>query len=223
MEIKDILNKPLQSDAMALLKSLPDKSVDVILTDIPYNEVNRVSNWLRKLDKGNADVLVLNLQELLKEFDRVCKWSIYVFCGFRQFSEIMWYFKDNNFSDRCIVWEKTNPSPMNAKTLYVSWVELCAFGKRKWVNATYNGWYKNTVLRYPTSRKIGHTTPKNLEMFKFLLEKSTKEGDIVLDTFAGSFTTAVAAKLLNRNFICSDLEQEYVDIWTNRLAEIVKK
>ena len=217
MELANILNKPLQSDAIDLLKSLPDKSVDVILTDIPYNEVNRTSNWLRKLDKWNADILELNLQDLMKEFDRVCKWSIYVFCWFRQFSEIMWYFKDNGFSDRCIVWEKTNPSPMNAKTLYVSWVELCAFGKRKWVNATYNGGYKNTVLRYPISRKIWHTTPKNLEMFKFLIEKSSKEWDVICDPFAGSFTTAVAAKELNRNFICSDLSQEYIELGTKRI------
>lgn len=194
-------NKVLNLDAISLLKSLEDKSVDMILTDIPYNEVNRKSNGLRKLDKWKADILEINLQELMKEFDRVCKWSIYVFCWFQQFSEIMSYFKQNNFSDRCIVWEKTNPSPMNCKTLYVSGVELCAFWKRKWAKATYNGWYQNTVLRYPISRKIGHTTPKNLEMFKFLIEKSSNEWDVILDPFVWSWTTAVWAKELNRKYI----------------------
>lgn len=96
---------------------------------------------------------------------------------------IMSYFKDNGFSDRCAVWEKINPSPMNAKTLWVSGVELCAFWKRKKVNATYNGWYENTVLRYPISRKIGHSTPKNINMFKHLIEKSSNPWDIVLDLY----------------------------------------
>lgn len=202
---------------MALLAKIPDKSIDLILTDIPYNEVNRDSNGLRKFDKGGADVLAIDLDVLMKELDRVCKWSIYVFCWFWQFSQIMQYFKDNGFSDRAIVWEKTNPSPINCQHLWVSWVEMCAFGKRKWAWATYNWGYKNTVLRYPISRKIGHTTPKNLEMFKFLVEKSSKVWDIVLDPFIGSWTTAVAAKELWRNFIGWESSIEYVNISKERL------
>jgi DNA modification methylase len=203
---------------MEMLKKLPDKSIDMILTDIPYNEVNRESNWLRELDKWNADVLEIDLNELLKEFDRVCKWSIYVFCWFKQFSTIMSYFKDNWFSDRCIVWEKTNPSPMNAKTLWVSWVELCAFWKRKKVNATYNWWYQNTVLKYPVSRKIWHTTPKNLNMFKYLIEKSSNPWDIILDPFVWSWTTAIAAKETERKYIVSDLDENNIELTNKRIS-----
>lgn len=221
--MKQLINKPFYWDALTLLKSIPDKSIDMILTDIPYNEVNRTSNGLRNINKWDADILDIELNELLKEFDRVVKWSIYVFCWFQQFSEIMSYFKKNNFSDRTIVWEKSNPSPMNCQNLWVSGVELCAFWKRKWVKAVYNGWYKNTVLKYPISRKIWHTTPKNLDMFKFLIEKSSNEWDIILDPFVGSGTTAVAAKETNRNFIVWDLKEKNIILTNERLNEKSKK
>lgn len=230
MYMKDLLNKPLLSDAFELLKKLPDRSVDMVLTDIPYGEVNRESNGLRNLDKKKADIVDFPLQDLLKELDRVTKGSIYIFCWFAQISEIITYFKTHDFSDRVIVWEKTNPSPMNAKTLYVSGIELCGFGKRKWVWATYNGWYQNTVFRYPTAKKIPyntqswlqHTTPKNLALFKELILKSSNEWDIVLDPFAGSFTTAIASLETGRQFICSDREEDFITLGEARIKEYKK-
>ncbi len=226
-----LINTIIKSDAFELLKQLPDDSIDMILTDIPYWEVNRKSNWLRNLDKNDADEINIDLIQLMDELTRVCKKSIYVFCWFQQFSTIIQYFKEHDYSDRAIVWEKSNPSPMNAQHLWVSGVELCAFWKKKKANSTYNGWYSNSVLKYPTAKKIKwfvpknwniddvHATPKNKEMFMKLIEKSSNPWDIVLDPFVWSWTTAVSAKLTWRKFICCDKDDKdlYVELWNYRL------
>ena len=63
--------KLYQGDCLELLKDIPDKSVDLVLTDIPYNAVNRASNGLRNLDKGKADVLTFDLDALITQLVRV--------------------------------------------------------------------------------------------------------------------------------------------------------
>jgi len=60
--------------------------------------------------------------------------------------------------------------------------------------------------------KMGHLTPKPLDLIKRIVKASSREGDLVLDCFVGSGTTAVAAKKLNRNFICSDNNVKYVKL-----------
>ena len=67
---------------------------------------------------------------------------------------------------------------------------------------------------------MGHITPKPLDMIERIIKASSNEGDLVLDCFAGSGTTAVAAKKLKRNFICGEMNQEYVAISQQRLNEM---
>lgn len=66
-------------------------------------------------------------------------------------------------------------------------------------------------------RSQGHATPKPLDMIERIIKASSNEGDLVLDCFAGTGTTAVAAKRLERNFICGDQSAEYVGIARRRL------
>lgn len=80
------------NDCMNVLPTMPDNSVDFTLTDIPYNEVNRGDNGLRKLDKEHADILTFDLHKFLEEILRVTKNNICVFCGREQFSEIYKFF-----------------------------------------------------------------------------------------------------------------------------------
>lgn len=200
---------------------IPDNSIDMILTDIPYGETNRDDNGLRNLDKGIADQISFDLEEALQEFNRVCSGSFYIFCGFQQLSYIDGFFRQNNISRRCLVWEKTNPSPMNGEYIWLSGVELCVYGKKP--GATFNGYCDNTVLRYPSGRSKEHPTQKPLDMFKELIEKSSDEGDIVLDPFLGSGTTAVAAKVLDRKYIGFEQNEEYYKIAQERVSEVQKK
>ena len=67
------LNQIIQGDCLEVMKDMPDKSVDMILTDIPYAEANRESNGLRCLDKEEADIQTFALSDFLQECNRVCK------------------------------------------------------------------------------------------------------------------------------------------------------
>lgn len=80
------------NDCMKVLPTMANNSVDFTLTDIPYDEVNRADNGLRKLDKENADILTFDLHTFLQEIYRVTKNNICIFCGREQFSEIYKFF-----------------------------------------------------------------------------------------------------------------------------------
>ena len=205
--------KLLLGDCLELMKDIPDKSIDAVITDIPYNETNRESNGLRILDKGTADSAIFDIDKLLIELDRICAGSIYAFCGFTQYSKIDKYFRENRYSRRCIVWEKTNPSPMNGQHIWLSSVECCVYGKFR--NATFNEHCKGSVLNFSCGRGKIHPTEKPIKLFEYIVSVSSNEGDLVLDPFAGGGTTAIACKNKNRNWILIEKDPEYY-----KMAEI---
>lgn len=101
-------------DCLKLMREIPDNSVDLICTDIPYNETDkREEGGLRKIHNGGADNAIFNLDDWLNEVWRICKGSFYIFCGFGQISQIHNFFLNHDTTTRLIVWEKTNPSPIN--------------------------------------------------------------------------------------------------------------
>lgn len=203
-------------DAIELLKEIPKDSIDLLLTDIPYNEVNRKSNGLRNLNKGDADILDIPLDLLVREMVRVTKGSGYIFCGFQQISEIVKIIKETTQSVRLLVWEKSNPSPMNGDKIWLSSIEPIVYFKKP--KATFNEHCKGSVLRFPTERGKLHPTQKSLKLFEYIIETSTNKGDVVLDPFIGSGTTAVASSNLNRYFIGGDKNKEYIEIANKRLT-----
>ena len=209
MEVKDLEGKIINADCMDILKQLPDKCVDLVLTDFPYNEVNRSSNGLRNLDMGCVDELSIDLPVLLSEIIRLCNGSFYAFCGTEQVSQIRKQLVRSGFSTRLIIWEKTNPSPMNGQHIWLSGIECCVYGKLK--GGVFNETCKNTVLRYPLCADAYrfHTTQKPLSMFEYLINVSSNENDLVLDCFSGSGTTAIACHRLKRRFICIEKDPEY--------------
>ena len=219
IDIKDIENKIINADCMDILKQLPDKCVDLVLTDFPYNEVNRDSNGLRNLDMGCADTIDLDLSQCTKELARVCSGSFYAFCGTKQVSEIIKILVSLGFSTRLLIWEKTNPSPMNGQHIWLSGIECCVYGKLK--GGVFNESCKNTVLRYPICNDKGrfHTTQKPLKMFSYLIKVSSNENDLVLDCFSGSGTTAIACHKLHRRFVCIEKDKNYWEASCKRLKD----
>lgn len=215
--MEQYINKIINADCMDILKQLPDKCIDLVLTDIPYGEVNRDSNGLRDLDKGCADTVSFDLSELLEHIIRINKGSVYIFCGIEQVSLIRKTLVDNQYSTRLLIWEKTNPSPMNGNTIWLSGIECCVYGKLS--GASFNEHCKNTVLRYPvcTDKFRFHPTQKPIDLFKYLINVSSNENDLVLDCFSGSGTTAVACHNLKRNFICIEKDYDYWKASVERL------
>lgn len=208
----------MQGDCLDLMKRLSDGSVDLTLTDIPYNEVNRSSNGLRMLDKKCADVITFNLNDFLESVYRVTSGSIIIFCGTIQFSQICSFFRGKKGTVRPIVWEKSNPSPMNGQHIYLSGVELAVWFKRAGAK-TFNGHCKNTVFKYPCGRSKLHPTEKNHQLIQELLLDNSNEGDIVLDPCMGSGSHGLVSVQNNRNFIGMELDPQYFEIAKKRIEE----
>jgi DNA modification methylase len=220
--MQDLINKIHNADCLEFMKQLPDKSIDLVLTDIPYDGVNRESNGLRNLDKGNADILDFDINTLLEQLFRITKGTMYIFCGFGQISQIYNCFVFNKLSSRLLIWEKTNPSPMNGEYIWLSGVEPCIFGK--FSGATFNGHCLNTVLKHPVYSGVSiHPTHKPLSLFKQLVNISRNENDLILDCFSGSGTTAIACSELKRNFICIEKDKQYYEASVQRLENYNKQ
>lgn len=122
---------------------------------------------------------------------------------------------------RMIEWIKTNPQPRNSSVNYLTNCREIALTAVKKGKPTFNSKYDNGI--YHHSIYIGkdrfHPTQKSLSLFEELIMKHSNEGDLVLDCFAGSATTAVAAKNTNRNFIGCEADEEYYNKSKERLNE----
>lgn len=212
------INKIYNEDCLIGMKRIPDNYADITLTDIPYGEVNRKSNGLRNLNKEEADVFDIDMDELLREIYRVTEGQIIIFCGKEQFSEIYKFFANKKGTTRSIIWQKTNPSPMNGQYIYLSGVEHAVWFKPRG-RKVFNAHCKNTVFTYSNgSRKI-HPTQKNLDLFKELIIDNSNEGEIVFDPFMGSGTTAIAAIDTGRNFNGFELDEEYHNLSEQRISD----
>lgn len=201
---------------MGVMSKMEDNSVDFTLTDIPYDVVNRESNGLRDLDKGKADVLTFDLEMFLNQVYRVSKNSITIFCSKEQFSFIYDWFAKRKGTVRPIMWQKSNPSPMNGQYVYLSGVEFAVWFKKRGAK-TFNAHCKNTVLKHPNGSSKIHPTEKNHKLLEELILDNSNEGDIVFDPCFGSGSTLLVAKNNNRNYMGIELEEEYYNIAKERL------
>lgn len=214
--------KLYQGDCIINLVTMQENSVNFTLTDIPYDAVNRSSNGLRELDKGKADVITFDLLVFLEQVYRVTSNSICIFCGKEQFSIIYDFFANKKGTVRPIIWEKTNPSPMNGQYIYLSGVEMAVWFKKSGANV-FNAHCKNTVFRHPNGRSKLHPTEKNHELLKELILDNTNEGDIVFDPCMGSGAHGKVAIENGRRFVGIELDEGYFNIAQNRIEEAANK
>lgn len=217
------------SDCMDVMRSLPDKSVTLTLTDIPYGEVNDVKGADHKfgfkdsrrrslLYKGDADRITFELDAFCNELCRLTTGSIYIFCGIGQTSYIRSCLQANGLSTRLLIWEKTNPFPLQAEIMWLSNIECCIFGR--FPKAVFHGYCKSSVIR---NSIIGvdkiHPTQKPLKLITDLLVTSSNKGDVVFDPCMGSGTTGVAAIENQRKFIGVEYNKDWFDGACRRLEK----
>lgn len=215
--MKEIYN----ADCMQFMSQMKNESVDLTLTDIPYNEVNKKKghNQLRNLDKGKADVLTFDLEMFCNEVFRVTKGTIIIFCGYEQFSKIFSNFSTRkSCTTRCLVWQKSNPSVMNGKYIYLNGVELAVWCRKS--NASFNAYCKNTVFKYPIGSNKLHPTEKNHKLLKELILDNSNENDLVFDCCFGSGSTLLVAKELNRRILGCELDNYYYNLVSERFNEV---
>lgn len=176
-----------QCDAIELMESIPNNHVDLLLTDIPYTHVNKPSSGLRVIDKKEANTKTFALQIFAEESFRVTKGNAIIFCGKEQFSPLFEYYNNEGATTRMIIWQKTNPSPMNGQYVFLSGVECAVHFRKK--GATFNGNCLNTVFKFPKGSSKRHPTEKPLALFKKFIKLLTNPHDLVLDPCMGSGTT----------------------------------
>lgn len=172
--------------------------------------------------------------------------SIYVSCSYHNISEIMMVLKGLNFKiNNVIVWHKTNAMPNMTRRLFTHSSEFVVWAV-KGSNWVFN--YEELKKINPERQKDGslkqmrdvwrmplvqgrerlhkedgralHPTQKPEEMLKRIVTASSNKGDIVLDPFMGSGTTAVVAKRLKRKWIGIESKQEYIDAATERIQAV---
>lgn len=203
------------ADALDLLARLPDKSVNAVISDIPYGEVNRVDSGLRRLSKDNADVVTFDLEHLALQLARVSSEWVVLFCGIEQVSILKALWRDLGMV-RLLIWHKPNPTPLNCGYTWLSDIECCVVLRKG--GATFNRFYESSVLKFEAGASKEHPTQKPLRLIEYLIESVTNLNDICLDPFSGSGTTAIACTNLDRRFICADLHEPYVLASRERLA-----
>ena len=204
-------------DCIEGMKQMADNSVQLVLTDIPYGELNNIQETkLRVMNKDDADIITFDINAFLNEINRVCSGSFYIFCGFNQISTITGFAKERKMMTRVCCWKKKNPSPMMCQYFWLSDVEYCVAFKKP--QAVFNYFYKSSVWDFKAGERDIHPTQKNLELFRYLMLASSNEGDTVLDPCSGSGTTAVAAIIERRNYIGFELNKEYYDKAVDRIS-----
>ena len=210
------------------LKTIEKNSIDLILIDPPY-EISRSTNFQNgeatgkdtdrfriSMDFGDWDKNFFGLEEVFKEGYRILKdgGTLICFYDLWKIETLKNYFENNKFKQiRFIEWIKTNPVPINSKINYLTNArEIAVLGIKK-SKPTFNSSYDKGVYSHPICHETGrfHPTQKPLALIKELIEKHSNINDTVLDCFAGSGTTGVAAIELDRNFIGCEISPEYFE------------
>lgn len=222
-DYKDKNGMLFNDDCMNVLSTLENSGgrVNLTLTDIPYGAVNR-ENGMRVFDKGNADIVTFDLLNFLDKVYSITDGTIIVFCGKEQFSTIFNYFakkqNDKKGTVRQIIWQKSNPAPLQGQYIYLSGIENAVWFKKR--GATFNAHCKNTVFKYPNGRSKIHPTEKNHDLIKELILDNSNEGDIVFDPCCGSAAHCLCAEQLNRKYIGVELDKQYFDVAVERMKNM---
>lgn len=225
--------KLLYGDCLKLLGGIKDKSVDLVLTDPPYQINNTNAGGNSKLSKSiqhmNDEIRDLNIIngfdiKIFEELERVMKVpNMYFWCNKEQIPMYIDYFVNKKkYSFDILCWVKTNAMPLfNNK--YLTDKEYCLYFKKGGYCQPQNYNDAKTIFNQPINikdkNKYNHPTIKPLNIIKTLIKNSSKEGDVVLDCFMGSGTTGVACYSLNRNFIGMELDSKYFEIAKSRIKE----
>lgn len=243
----ELINKVYEADCLEMMKQIPNKSVDMILCDLPYGTTQN------KWDS------VIPLDKLWEQYERIIKDTGVIVLTAQGLFTAKLILSNEKFFKYKIVWEKSKSTNfLNAKKQPLRKHEdVCIFYKKqptyhpqmrkgepynkgvrkdqltgsygnfKAVEVKSNGdRYPIDVVYFKTAESEGrvyHPTQKPVALFEYLIETYTDKGDLVLDNCAGSGTTGVACKNLSRNYILIEKEPKYIIAIKDRLTNLSKK
>ncbi len=190
---EEFINKIICGDSLEIMKQMPDKCVDLVLTDPPYGIGIADNPFRQKFEKQDWDSKTPS-KEVFDEIMRVSK------------EQIIWggnYF-DLPVSQGFLIWDKMQPQDFSSAMCEMAWMSKQMPAKM------YKRWVVNFQKYHPTT--------KPQELMEWCLT-FFPEANLILDPFLGSGTTAVACKKLNRRFIGIEISPEYCKIAEQRLKQ----
>ena len=209
-------------DAFEALKGIESNSIDLVATDPPYGiglkKGYKKGNKLVAGDDGFS--VMFFLDDLLTELKRVMKdgTALYIFTRF----DVMpyWFMKCKNYFDvkSCIIWNKGGGGIGDLQGNYALNYEMCLYMVKG--RHLLNGKREGAVWNIGKCKQEYHETQKPVEIMQKIIEKSSKESDLVLDPFAGSASTAIACHNTGRNFIGYELIKENYEIALERIKNL---
>jgi len=211
-------------DCLEVMRFIPDKSIDLVLTDPPYN-IARNNNFSimgrAGIDFGEWDK-GFDLFSYIDQVSRILKkdGSFVVFNAWRNLGSIADYAEKQGFNTKDMIrLEKSNPMPRNRDRRYITDYECAIWFVKNGAKWTFNRQdSKYQRPKFVASIESGlHPTQKNLSLMENLVKIHSNQGDMVIDPFMGSGTTGVACKNLNRKFIGIEQDANYFEIAKNRI------
>ncbi len=222
------LNKIYNMDAIEFLEQVDDCSIDLIITDPPYNTgftASPNSAWLNSFfnDNKTKNQYEWFMKKISQHFTRVLKPNrpCFVFIDYRNLANVTNYMTWGGLSFmQTLIWDKVIHG-LNFQHYAYQYENILFFikGENYFPKRLR---IKTDILRYQRvnpSFLPEHETVKPIELIRDLIFDNSYEDDIVLDCFMGTGTTALASYQLNRKFIGSDTDKRYCDIANLRLNQ----
>lgn len=229
-------------DCLEELALIDDQSIDLILTDPPYNLGNFMMSRQAGLHRMRDNFFVSAGWDNLDNYDwvaamnrffahaaRVLKvgGSMVCFMSVIKVETLIAIAQENGFYYKTTgVWHKTNPMPRNMNIQFVNSTETWVYFTLGRKTGTFNNDgllvhdFIETSVTPVSERKHGkHPTQKPAKLMEYFIRLLSNPGDIVLDPFMGSGSTGVASKRLARSFIGVELDSDYFNIAGKRVSE----
>lgn len=230
----------VQGDCVQVMAKLSDKSVDLMITDPPYNlgefMHGRNTNLVKMRDNHFAysgwddlpyEEWYINMDNFFRESNRILKkkGSLLVFMSLIKVESLIQLAQKYGFYYKTVgVWHKTNPMPRNMNLHFVNSTECWLYFINEAATGTFNNngkivhdYIETSVTPASEKRHGKHPTQKPLKLINHFIKMLSNEGDTIIDPFMGSGSTAVGCELLHRNFIGMDLEEKYFEIAKKRV------
>lgn len=226
-------------DSRKLIKGIPDGSIDLILTDPPYNlsgysTGNMKFSWRKTINNDLAewDEIEFRPREWVSEFKRVLKptGNIFAFCAYNLMGKWHEAFDPEYDTFQFMVWHKTNPVPKIRRAGFLNSCELivCMWNKGHTWNFTKQKDMHNFIqspicMGNERLKNPKHPTQKPIKVLEPIIRIATNPSDIVFDPFMGVGSTGVATFNLERRFIGFELNPEYFAAAEQRLSTMQEK
>lgn len=224
------LIKLYNGDCLEIMQNIPDKSIDLIVTDPPYL-INYKTNYRKDKTHDFCSVIKNDnnyglIHNYIQECYRILKdnTAMYMFCNCDRVDYFKQELENANFKIKnMIIWVKNNWTAGDLQAQFGKQYEIiflvnkgrCKFNGKRITDV----WNFNRV----SGNKQLHQNQKPLDLIEQCIEKHSKEKDLVFDGFMGSGSTGIAALNTNRKFIGIELDKNYFDIAKNRIEGNVNK